>query len=84
MHQLLRADTLKQKTSEASGTFKGRMKSKQCKSITQSVEQRQQLFELWRKAGILKSENTTVSIKKLVTRVAALEAKQTTVALTAY
>ena len=49
-----------------------------------SMAQHQQLHELWKKAGLIKGKKTQESNRALKARMAALEAKQRTVAMKTY
>ena len=70
---------IKQKTSTASGTIKRKIELKKDSREeydSMSIEQQQQLYELWHKAGLINSKKTPESSKALEARVAMLEAKR--------
>ena len=67
-----------QKTSASWGTFKKKIKLKKYfreEYNLMSTTQHQQLYKLWKKAGLVKSKKTTKSSKALEARVTTLEAK---------
>ena len=70
--------TKQQKTSTIHGTFKEKIKLKKYareENDLMSIAQHQKLYELWKKAGVIKGEKTPESSRGLEARVPAIEAK---------
>ena len=68
----------RQKTSISCGIFKGKIKLRkysQEEYDSMSAAQHHQLYELWKRAGLIKGNKTAESSRAIEARVAALEAK---------
>ena len=76
-----------QKTNSNCGAFKGKIElQKYSREEYDSIpmEQCQQLYELWKKAVLIKGKKTPEKSRALEARMAALEAKQLTVEIRAH
>ena len=68
----------RQKTSASCSTFRGKIELKKYSREeydSMSVAQHQQLYELWKRAGLIKGKKTPESSRALEARVAELEVK---------